>query len=178
MVNVVISQIGAYAQNLLEPVMVIVIIDSSCSNHCFSYYYLTGGKKMNTIINWLSEQINRIKVWWSNNHERVEQNVEHGARRLGRGFDRIVRNITRLMIIGVILNVVASYFYPDFPEKFPAIYGWFDGWLQFGEFAVNAALNGIYSLFIGQWSEFWTEYNEAFKELVQQFTNWLSTLHF
>ena len=128
---------------------------------------------MNTIA-----QINRIKTWWSNNHEPVEQNVEQSVRRLGRGFNRLARNITRLMIIGVILNIVASYFYPEFPERFTIIYGWFDGWLQFGEFAVKAALGGIYSLFTGQWSEFWAEYNEAFQELLQQFTNWLSNIHF
>ena len=133
---------------------------------------------MNAIMNWFSAQINRIRTWWNNNHEQVEQNVEQGGRRLDRGFNRLARNITRLMIIGVILNVVARYFYPDFPERFPAIYGWFDGWLQLGEFAVKAALSGIYSLFTGRWSEFWAEYNEAFQELLQQFTNWLGTLHF
>lgn len=133
---------------------------------------------MNTIMNWLLAQINRIRTWWSNNHEQVEENVEQGVRRLIRGFDRVARNITRLMIIGVILNVVASYFYPDFPERFPVIYGWYAGWLQFGEFAVKAGLNGIYSFFTGHRSEFWNEYNEAFQELLQQFTNWLNTIHF
>lgn len=125
-------------------------------------------------MNWLLAQINCVRTWWGNNHEQVEENVEQGIRRMSRGFSMVGRNIARLMIIGVMLIVVDS----DFPERFPVIYGWFDGWLQLGEFAVKATLNGIYSFFTGHWSEFWTEYNEACQELLQQFTNWLNTLHF
>lgn len=129
-------------------------------------------------MNWLMTQINAIRTWWNNNHTNIEQNVEQGIRNLAQGLDRLARNITRLMIIGMILNVVASYFYPELPERFPTIYAWFDGWLQLGEFTLKAAIDGIYSLFTGHWGEFWTEYDEAFRELLQQFTNWLSTLHF
>ena len=129
---------------------------------------------MNRIMNWITTLINHLRNWWSTNHTEVEQGIDN----FWRGFDRISRNITRLMIIGVILNVIVAYFYPEFPERFPAIYGWFDGWLQLGEFAIKAALNGIYSLFTGHWNEFWTEYNEAFRELWQQFVNWLGTIHF
>lgn len=137
---------------------------------------------MNTIMNWINRIRTSIRAWWSNNHEQIEQNVEQsveqGVRRLDSAFDRLIRNIARLMIIGVILNVVASYFYPEFPERFPVIYGWFDGWLQFGEFAFKATLGGMYKLLTGHWSDFWTEYNEAIQELLSQFANWISNIHF
>lgn len=120
---------------------------------------------------------NNIKNWWINNHLQIKQDLERSIRRLDHWFDRLVANTVRLMIIGVIINLVTS-FYPDFKNRFPAIYGWFDGWLQFGEFVSRAALSGIYSFFTGNWTEFWTEYNEAFQELLHQFTNWIGNIHF
>ena len=110
----------------------------------------------------------RIRTWWNNNHEQIEQNLEENIRRLDREINRLIRNTTRLMIIGIILNIIANYFYPDFPERFPVIYGWFDGWLQLGEFAIKTALSGVYSLLTCNWPEFCLEYNVAFKELWQQ----------
>lgn len=77
----------------------------------------------------------------------VIRKLELGFRRLERGLDRVSRNVIRLMIIGIILNIVASL-YPEFSERFPIIYGWFDGWLQFGEFEVKAGLGCIYSFII------------------------------
>lgn len=129
-------------------------------------------------MNYIMTQINRFRTWWTNNHAVIEQNVANGFRTFGRGINRIANNVTRLIIIGVIVNVIASYFYPEFPERFPVIYGWFDGWLQFGEFLLKIGLTCIYSFFTGNWSEFWTEYNGALGELMQQFVNWLGTLHF
>ena len=126
-------------------------------------------------MNWL---MTRIRTWWNNNHTNIEHDVEQETRRFVRGINRIADNIARLIIIGVIINVIASYFYPEFLERFPVIYGWFDGWLQLGEFAVKAGFAGIYALFTGHWSEFWAEYSSATTELIQQFVNWLGTLHF
>lgn len=122
-------------------------------------------------MNQLKNCINRARNWWSNKHNAIIPN-------LVRGINRIVRNITRLIVIGIILNIIANHFYPDFPARFPIIYGWFDGWVQFGEFALKAGLASIYALFSGNWPEFWTEYTDAFHSLWQQFINWLSSLHF
>ena len=126
---------------------------------------------MNTIIN-------RIRTWWDNNYYQVEQNVVDGVGRFCDGVENLARNIVRWMIIGIILNVIAKYFYPDFPERFPTIYGWFDGCIEFGEFMFKVALRGIYSIFTGHWSEFWTDYTETVQNLLQQFTNWITTIHF
>lgn len=129
-------------------------------------------------MNWLMTQINRIRTWWNNNHATIEQDLLEGTRRLGRGLNRISRNIGRLIFMGVIINIIASYFYPEFPERFPIIYGWFDGWLQLGELALKAGFGSIYAFFTGNFSEFWTEYSSAVNEAIQQFVNWLSLIHF
>ena len=129
-------------------------------------------------MNWLMTQMNRIRTWWANNHTAIEQNVVEGTRRLGRRMDRITQNIGRLILMGVIINVIASYFYPEFPTRFPIIYGWFDGWLQLGELALKAGLGGIYAFCTGNFSKFWTDYSNAVNEAIQQFYNWLSLIHF
>lgn len=128
--------------------------------------------------NWFMAQIDSTKIWWSNNYQQIKVKVKQWAKKLDSGFEKFAKIVNRLIIIGVILNIVASYFCPEFPERFPIIYGWFDGWLQLGEFAFKATLNGIYALFTGHWSEFWTKYNLAFQQLLQQFINWLSNIHF
>ena len=89
---------------------------------------------------------------------------------------RIGRNFGKLLLCGIFINVLASFFYPGFAEKFPAIYGWFDGWLQLGEFAVKSAFKFVYSLFTGHLPEFWKQNTEAFNLLWQQFVNWLAAL--
>ncbi len=129
-------------------------------------------------MNWITKQIERLRTWWNNNHRSFERDITNGLINFLAGINRIGDNVIRLIIIGIIVNIIANYFWPEFPERFPVIYGWFDGWLQFGEFAVKAALGGVYSFFTGQWSEFWTEYSNEFHALLQQLGNWLSTLRF
>ena len=92
--------------------------------------------------------------------------------------DRITRNIGRLILMGVIINVIANYLYPEFPTRFPIIYGWLDGWLQLGELALKAGLGSIYAFFTGNFSKFWTEYSNAVNEAIHQFVDWLRIIHF
>ena len=80
--------------------------------------------------------------------------------------------------MGVIINVISNYFYPEFANRFPIIYGWFDGWLQLRELALKAGLGGIYAFLTGNFSEFWAEYSSYVKEAIQQFWNWLSLIKF
>jgi hypothetical protein len=133
---------------------------------------------MNAVFAWVIGIFNNVRNWWNNNHQQVQQDARQAFRRLDRWFGRLGRNIFRLMVIGVILNVIASYLYPEFPKRFPIIYGYFDGWLQFGEFAIKAALGGLYAFFTGNFSKFWAEYNAAFHELLHQFTQWMAMIHF
>lgn len=125
---------------------------------------------MNTIIHWLFAKIDNFRTWCSIHHTNVATNFWNC-------FDAISRNLISFAVIGIILNIVAIH-YPALPYRFPAIYGWFDGWLQLGEFTLKVALDFIYSLFTGNFYEFWSEYTVAFQELLNQFINWLSTLHF
>lgn len=128
---------------------------------------------MKAIMVWISAMVNNVRNWW-NTHR---TDIARARRDFWRGFDRLSRNITRLIVIGVLVNIVASL-YPEFPERFPVIYGWFDGWLQFGEFLFKVALGSLYAIFTGNFGEFWVEYGEALKELAHQFTNWMATIHF
>lgn len=129
-------------------------------------------------MNWLMTQINKIRTWWTNNHTAIEQNAVEGTRNICSGLDRITRNIGRLILMGIIINIISNYFYPEFSTRFPIIYGWFDGWLQLGELALKAGLGGIHAFFTGNFSEFWAEYSNAINEAIQQFVNWLSLIHF
>ena len=129
---------------------------------------------MNKIMNWLSTQLNRLRTWWTTNHEQVGKTLSRGYRRTGRFLNRLARNISRILLIGVILNVV----YPEFADRFPALYGWFDGWLQFAEFAIKAVFGSISALLAGKFPEFWCEYTNAFQQLFQQFVDWIGSLHF
>lgn len=124
---------------------------------------------MNTIMN-------KIKNWWNNNEK--NEKTDNLVRKFLILLDNFARNALRFMFIGIILNVLASYFYPEFPARFPTIYSWFDGWLQFGEFLLTTVLKALYSFFTGIFLEFWHDYIEEFESLLQHFTNWLNSIHF
>ena len=123
---------------------------------------------------WFKNTLNAVRNFWDNNHT----NVSIAIASILDGIDVICNNITRLMVIGIILNIVSSHFYPEFAERFPTLYGWFDGWLQLGEFAIKAALGAINAVFTGTWSEFYTSCNVAFQEMWAQFLNWVSQISF
>ena len=88
---------------------------------------------------------------------------------------RIGRVITAAIIYGILINVVANHFYPDFYSRFPAIYGIYDGCLQAAEFILKSAFRVAYSLF--DWSSNgWKETANEFKGLISQFVSWISSL--
>lgn len=125
-------------------------------------------------MNWFVTQLGRIRDWFVNHRTEIKSI----AGKFFQWIDRISRNIGRLILMGVIINVISNYFYPEFPTRFPIIYGWFDGWLQLGELAIKAGLGFIYSFFTGNLNEFWSKYSTAVNEAIQQFVNWLSLIHF
>ena len=110
--------------------------------------------------------IERLRNWWSNSHNNIE-----------RMLFSCLEALKNLAIIGVIVNIISSV-YPEFPNRFPTIYGWFDGWLQLVELAVKAALGFLYSLFTGNIKDFWGEYTAAFHLQLQNFLNWMSLIRF
>ena len=96
---------------------------------------------------------------------------------IGRVLDTLTRNIERLALFGLALNVL-SYFWPELPSQIPVIYGICNGMLQFLEFLIKVALGCIYAVFNGSFNSFWIEYKEAVLQMMQQAGNWLASLHF
>ena len=129
---------------------------------------------MNAFRTWIQNIVNQARNSWINRNITVED-IIYGVIDI---LDRIFANATRLMVIGFIINIVTAHFYPEFAERFPVLYGWFDGWLQLGEFAVKAAFGTIYAIFTGTWNEFYANYNVAFQEMWSQFVNWLNHITF
>lgn len=96
---------------------------------------------------------------------------------VGRFFDRLLKAFSRMAVTGIILNVIAG-FYPEFPTRFPVIYGWYDGCLQLTEFLFRAVIDFFYSLFTGQFFGYGPKFASQFWELLQQFQNWLQSVIF
>lgn len=129
------------------------------------------------LINWISTKFEEFNKWWIQNGAEVNESVNNFFRRFNRALDRFARNFTRLVIFGIILNVI-SIFCPELSEKYPTIFAWYDGFIQVEEFVLKTTLMGIYSLFNGTWNECHANANEALMELWQQFVNWLSSLQY
>lgn len=121
--------------------------------------------------------LRRSAEWFSDNIPAIVETMRAVSQRVVRALDRLVGCVVRLAIIGVIANVVV-HFCPEFGQRFPVIYGWFDGWTQFVEFAVKGALAGINALFRGNFNEFYVQYHNATGEILSQFANWLNSIHF
>lgn len=129
---------------------------------------------MNAFITWIQNFLDRAHNYWTTRNITMHDVIDG----VSDFIDRICSNCVRLMVIGIILNIVSAHFYPEFAERFPILYGWFDGWLQLGEFAIKAALGTINAIFTGTWSDFYASYNVAFQEMWAQFVNWVGQIHF
>lgn len=114
--------------------------------------------------------IKRIRIWL--------MPLSNIASAIAKFAELIGNAIFRGIVIGIILNVVAAYFYPELPERIPVIFGFYDGFMQFGEFAVKYALGFVNAFFNGNAIEFYGEINTQFQAMWIQFLNWLSTIHF
>lgn len=143
------------------------------------------------ICNWFKSLYTKICTWFKNHNTKDDNgNAETKSTskspckfhlsisQIRRWYIGLIRLITRYIVIGIILNIVAAYFYPELPKRIPIIFGWFDGWMQFGEFAVKLALGFINAFFHGNAIEFFGDVGEQFQVMWTQFVNWLSTIHF
>ena len=129
---------------------------------------------MNKFITRIQTLLNQARNYLTN-HSTTVHNVIVGSIDF---IDRIAHTAIRLMITGLILNIVSTHFYPEFADRFPILYGWFDGWLQFGEFAVKGTLGAVNAIFTGTWSDFFSSYEAALQEMWAQFVNWLGQITF
>lgn len=123
---------------------------------------------------WVLEELSKTKARWKKQNEKLESILK----KIDPVLRKLTRFIVKMIVIGIICNIIASSLWSEFPKEHPAIFGWFDGWLQFGEFLYKAFFKGIYAIFTGDFKEFRIEFVEEVKELSHQFVNWLSMLKF
>lgn len=116
---------------------------------------------------WIGDCLMEIMLWIYSNLN----NIDRAITRLG-------RNVVRAAVIGMVLNIIAVNFYPEFSERFPAIYGFYDGCLQFTNFVLTAVLKGINALFTRGIPEWWHDYYNSFLEIIEQLSNWIASLKY
>ena len=129
---------------------------------------------INKIRNWCSN-------WWANNGQEVKNlgtSLKDNGKRFIEIFDRVSKNVARLITIGIIVTIAVNCFYPDFAEQFPALYGWFNGWVQLAAFCLTVVFKFFAALFTGTIPEYLAEYNECFYSLLEECGNWFKTLSF
>ncbi len=82
-----------------------------------------------------------------------------------------------LAVIGVVINVLVERgLLAKFPENWPVVYQWFNGWENLVKFGIKTIVNGIYSIFTGKWREFHTENKKEIIQLINSFINWINAI--
>ena len=82
-----------------------------------------------------------------------------------------------LAVIGVVINaLVERGLLAKFPENWPVVYQWFNGWENLVKFGIKTIVNGIYSIFTGKWREFHTENKKEIIQLINSFINWINAI--
>lgn len=92
--------------------------------------------------------------------------------------NRLATGILRGIVIGILLNVIASYFWPELPETIPTIYEFFNGFVIVGEFIYKTALGGLAAIFNGTIIEFGNTMMAEIGELWNTFVTWISAISF
>ncbi len=91
---------------------------------------------------------------------------------------KIIKKLIKIditfIIIGIIINSIVCKIFHKFPDNFPIIYGWFDGWVQFNLFIVKSLVNGVYAISEGNWSGFRLEFHQTFHKMIIQFVEWVN----
>ena len=131
----------------------------------------------------MREMFNNLRNWWRRNRRYVEASARRTFYTLVDVFDSIigfidflVGRVLRIIFIGILLNVMVSTVYPEFAERFPAIYGFYDGFIQLGEFLVTYGFKALHAIFTGHWGEF--DGIGIIQTEFHQFVNWIQNLHF
>lgn len=119
--------------------------------------------------------MNKEKNWWSN------FKLAFATATFGSVCSAIGRFVIKMITAGIIINIIASSFYPELPIRFPVVYGLFDGCLQFGEFLFKIVIKVITLLVTFRWGELFSELGtatEQFLQLLNQFLSWAASIHF
>lgn len=91
---------------------------------------------------------------------------------------RLARGIVTGFTIGLALNVIDNYFWPDLSEAIPTIFGFFNGFVTFMEFVYKAFFGGLASIFNGNFLEFNKSVWAEFGEMLVALWNWMSSISF
>ena len=82
-----------------------------------------------------------------------------------------------LAVIGVVINVLVERgLLAKFPENWPVVYQWFNGWETLVKFGIKTIVNGVYSIFTGEWRKFHLENKKEIIQLINQFINWINAI--
>lgn len=118
---------------------------------------------------------NKVKNWWST------IKAAFAAATVGNVASGINRFVFKMVVAGLVINIIASSFYPELPNRFPIVYGLFDGCLQFAEFLYRLVFRLLYLILTLKLVEIPSELGAAtaqFWALLNQLSSWLASIHF
>lgn len=121
---------------------------------------------------------NKLLTWWNEHQVNIKNGFSNNYHRIDRWFTRLSANITRWVIIGIIINIIVATIFPDFLSKYPAIYGWFNFWADFGNICIEITLKAFYAIFSKEYTimQFWSEYTPIIQEFFKNFAMWVTSL--
>ncbi len=94
--------------------------------------------------------------------------------------NNLCRNFTRLVVIAFLVSILGHYC-PEVASKFPVIFQFFNGVIEFFNFILITTLKGIKALCTLNFREFnllSSEVSRNFWILLSQFSNWVSNITF
>lgn len=112
----------------------------------------------------------------NNLRKKLQSKVRPALRFILKVIKKLVKIDIIFLIIGIIINSIICKIFHRFPDNFPIIYGWFDGWVQFNLFVVKSLVNGVYAISEGNWTEYRYEFHNTFHKMVIQFVEWVNNI--
>lgn len=112
----------------------------------------------------------------NNLRKKLQSKVRPALRFIWKVLKKLVKIDIIFLIIGIIINSIICKIFHKFPDNFPIIYGWFDGWVQFNLFIVKSLVNGVYAISEGNWTEYRYEFHNTFHKMVIQFVEWVNNI--
>lgn len=112
----------------------------------------------------------------NNLRKKLQSKVRPALRFIWKVLKKLVKIDIIFLIIGIIINSIICKIFHKFPDNFPIIYGWFDGWVQFNLFIVKSLVNGVYAISEGNLTEYRYEFHNTFHKMVIQFVEWVNNI--
>lgn len=134
------------------------------------------GKKMQKennnyekVMNLLDEICCKLKKLGISIEEKLKECADNMFARTHRNISINFNPFFWMALIGIMLRIIATNFYPEFPNDFPYIYFWFNWGLELFETLLQFSLGLIGSIFklnlFGYFQLHWNEIVEVFKKL-------------